>query len=70
VEDTSMAVNDDRVYRITLRRCDPPGAAPHVEKRSDLAHLRLARERMANGQPMFVLVDPAKPQRTLWIEVF
>ena len=70
VEATSMAVNDDRVYRITLLRCEPPGAAPQVEKRFDPAHLRLARERMANGQPMFVLVDPVKPQRTLWIEVF
>ena len=70
VEATTVAVNHERVHRITLLRCEPPGAAPQVEKRSDPAHLRLAMERMERGQPMFVLVDPVKPQRTLWIEVF
>ena len=70
VEATNVRVNQRTVYRLTLERCDAVGAEPLIERRSDPVYVRLAGERLASGQPMFVLVDPQKPTRTLWIELF
>ena len=67
---TKMQVNKRTVYRIVTERCDTLGAAPQVERHSDSVLVHLAQERKASGQPMYVLVDPRNPQRTLWIERF
>ncbi len=67
---TKMRVNNRTVYRIVTERCDTLGAAPQVQRHSDFALVRLAQERKASGQPMYVLVDPSNPKRALWIERF
>ena len=68
VESTGVQVNKRPLYRITLARADAPGTEPRVERRSDARAVRFAMERLESHQPMFVLVDPKKPARTLWIE--
>lgn len=68
VESTGVQVNKRPLYRITLARVDALGAEPRVERRSDGRAVRFALERLESRQPMFVLVDPKKPTRTLWVE--
>ncbi len=68
VESTGVQVNKRPLHRITLVRVDVPGAEPRVERRSDGRAVRFAMERLVSRQPMFVLVDPKKATRTLWIE--
>lgn len=69
VESTKIQVNKRPLYRIMLARADSPAMEPRVERRSDPRAVRFAMERRESGQPMFVLVDPVKPTRTLWIEL-
>lgn len=65
VEATNTQVNKQTVYRITLQRIDQPGDRPMVIKRYQPPVLEFARQRLANKQPVFVLFDPARPQRAL-----
>ena len=70
VESTKIQVNKRPLFRIALAPADAPGAEPRVERRSDARAVRFAMDRLETGQPMFVLVDPKKPTRTLWIELY
>jgi hypothetical protein len=70
VESTKIQVNKRPLFRIALAPADAPGAAPRVERRSDPRAVRFALERLETSQPMFVLVDPKQPTRTLWIELY
>ena len=70
VESTNIQVNKRPLFRIALAPADAPGAEPRVERRSDARAVRFAMDRLETGQPMFVLVDPKKPTRTLWIELY
>ena len=70
VESTKIQVNKRPLFRIALAPADAPGAEPRIERRSDARAVRFAMERLESGQPMFVLVDPKQPTRTLWIELY
>lgn len=70
VESTKVQVNKRSLFRIALAPADAPGTEPRVERRSDPRAVRFALERLESGQPMFVLVDPKQPTRTLWIELY
>ena len=70
VESTKIQVNKRPLFRIALAPADAPGAEPRIERRSDARAVRFAMERLESGQPMFVLVDPKNPTRTLWIELY
>lgn len=68
VEATTMTVNDQPVYRITLSAPGASGGPPVAIKRLDLADVNLAREHAQQKQPVFVLYDPRKPTRLLFPE--
>ena len=68
VDATSTQINNQRVYRITLQRLEPAGSAPLAVRKYEPAQVALARERLASNQPVFVLYDPARPQRLLLAE--
>ncbi len=65
VEPTLMTVNNRRVHKITLQRSDSPEGGTFVVKQVAREAIDFARGRMAAGQPVYVLYDPAKPQRAM-----
>ena len=65
VEATSTQINKQRVYRITLQRVDAAAGAPFTVRRYEPTMVAFVRERLASNQPVFVLFDPAHPERLL-----
>ena len=65
IEPTSVTINKQPQFKITLQRLDQADAAPHEVRWYQPALLAFARERQANGQAVFGLFDPAKSKRVI-----
>ena len=65
VVQTSVRINNQYVYKITLQRADATGDTPVTLRHYQPAQVALARTRLASKQPVFVLYDPAHPRRAL-----
>jgi hypothetical protein len=65
VEQTAAQANNRPIYRIVLTAPALNGDRPVKIARTNPAEVALARQRAADGQPVFVLYDPAKPGRLL-----
>ena len=65
VIDTGVQINHRTLYRIQLLRLGGGSGAPLVLRRSEPAAVAFARERLASGQPVFLLSDPGRPARVL-----
>jgi hypothetical protein len=65
VDPTSIQVNRQTVYRITLKCADLPGGGNIVLRKYVPAEVNFVRQRMATQQPVFVLYDPGNPRRAL-----
>ena len=65
IEPTSVTINKQPQFKITLQRLDQADAAPHEVRWYQPALLTFARERQANGQAVFGLFDPAKSKRVI-----
>lgn len=68
VEKTTMTVNDQPVYRITLSAPGETGGPPVILRRLDVADVNLATQHAQQKQPVFVLYDPRKPARMIFPE--
>lgn len=69
MEATLVRVKQGTQYRITLERVDHPGLPPVVVRRNQPAPVGFARARLESGQPFYVLLDPRRPERMLWVEI-
>ncbi len=65
VEELAIRVNQQRVCRILLQRLDPGAGGPITVRKHQPTQVALLRERLASGQPVIVLYDPAHPERML-----
>ena len=65
VVQTSVRINNQYVYKITLQRADATGDTSMTLRHYQPAQVALARTRLASKQPVFVLYDPAHPRRGL-----
>lgn len=70
IEPTRTQVNKQTVYRISLARSDKPSAPPLVIKRYQRELLDRLRNIQKQDQPMYVLVDPARPKVVLLPEIW
>ena len=43
--------------------------SPVVVRRNQPAPVGFARARLESGQPFYVLLDPRRPERMLWVEI-
>ena len=68
VDGTTMEVNDQPVFRITLSAPGTSGRKPIVIRRYDVADVNLATRHAQQKQPVFVLYDPRKPKRLVFPE--
>lgn len=68
VEETSMQVNKQNVYRIVLSSPIQPDGPPVMIKRVNRPEVELARQRASDKQPVFVLYDPRRPAWMLFPE--
>lgn len=66
---TNVRINHRTQYEVTLERADRPGEPLVVVRRSQLAPLAFARERLQSRQPFYVLLDPRRPKGMLWLEM-
>ncbi len=67
VEITRLRINGVPRFRIAYVPLDN-GASSQIEKHTDSEVVDLARTRLRRKTPVFLLVDPRRPRRTLWIE--
>lgn len=65
IEPTSVTINKQPQFKVTLQRLDLADAEPHEVRWYQPALLAFARERQENGQAVFGLFDPAKPKRVI-----
>ena len=70
IEPTSVTINKLPQFKITLQRLDQVDAEPHEVRWYKPELLAFARERLASGQAVFGLFDPAKPKRVLLPEAW
>lgn len=68
VEMTSMKVNRQPVYAITLSAPHLPAGGRQTIHRVNLPEVTLAERHAANKQPVFVLYDPQNPDRLIFPE--
>ena len=69
MEATLVRVEQGTQYKITLERADCPGQPPVVVRRNEPAPVGFARARLESRQPFYVLLDPRRPERMLWVEM-
>ena len=70
IEPTSVTINKQQQYKVTLQRLDQADAAPHEVRWYKPELLAFARERQKSGQAVFGLFDPAKPKKVLLPEAW
>lgn len=65
IENTRMQINKKFVQKITFQRTDSPDGGSFIIRSYQPEVVALASDRLAANQPVYVLYDPAKPQRAL-----
>lgn len=65
---TGTKVNGRRVQEIKLRATDGGGGAPFTVRFHAPEIVALAEARLASGQPVYLLRDPARPNRVIFPE--
>ncbi len=68
VDETTMKVNYQTVYRITFANPVQPGGPPITVRRVKKADVDLALKHARDRQPIFILYDPRKPSRVIFPE--
>lgn len=68
VDETTMSVNYQSVYRIIIRSPALANGEPLTIKRVNKPDVNLALKRARDNQPVFVLYDPYRPKRLLFPE--
>jgi hypothetical protein len=68
VEQTSIEINDERVYKIALQSPGLCGGQPLTVKQTDTAVVALAQERARSRQPIYILADLKNPKHMLFPE--
>ena len=67
VEATRLTINGVTAFRIEYHAAASDGAK-QAERHTDSEIVELAREALRRKRVVFLLVDPRRPRRTLWIE--
>ena len=70
IKATGVEINKLPQFKITLQRLDQADAEPHEVRWYKPELLAFARERLASGQAVFGLFDPAKPKKVLLPEAW
>jgi hypothetical protein len=67
MEATRLTINGATAFRIEYHAVE--GECPQrIERHTESAIMELAREALRARRVVFLLVDPRRPRRTLWIE--
>jgi hypothetical protein len=65
VEPTLTRINNQPLHRVTLARADATGDTRVTLRLYQPDQVQLAKDRLASKQPVFLLYDPAHPQRAV-----